>query len=388
MKRKLFLLTLLSFYFCLLSSQVRVRVLTGDNPEYIFFKALSGKYSIETYGSGQITISQGETVVFTRYNNRIAVKTRSSHGIAADSVYIKPKGENDRFSLVTDGSGSHVKVYSGDLKCIPDMGSLLFINICDIETYVAGVVRAEGGNGKKSEYFKTQAIIARTYTYKYFNKHILDGYNLCDDTHCQVFDGITSDTSITKAVNDTRGLVIATPDSDLIIAAFHSNCGGETSPSDYAWSSKQSYLVKVTDPWCLKSKNATWGKTVVTKSWTDMLKRNGYAGPSDSSAKFDFNQATRVEDYETGSFRLPFSRIRNDLDLRSAWFSVKAAGDSIKLTGRGYGHGVGLCQEGAIVMAGNGYNYNDIITFYYPGVRIINVADAKKNEDDKATGKN
>jgi stage II sporulation protein D len=183
-------------------------------------------------------------------------------------------------------------------------------------------------------------------------------------------------------------MVIVTPDSNIIISAFHSNCGGETSPSEYVWPSKQSYLVKVTDPWCLKSRNASWGKVIPAKSWIDMLTRNGYTGPSDSTAKFDFNQTSRAQDYETGSFRLPFSRIRNELDLRSAWFSLKADGDSIKLTGRGYGHGVGLCQEGAMVMAGKGYSYNDIITFYYPGVRIINITDARKSDDDKTTGKN
>jgi stage II sporulation protein D len=399
MKRKLLLLILLFFSLSLsaiasakadslLSCQIRVRVMTGDDPKYIFFKVLSGKYKIEINKTDTAIVSAGETIVLTRFNDKVAVKERGLEGFSADSFYISASGEKDRFSLGTEVGGSPTQIYSGDLQCIADMGSILLINICDIESYIAGVVRAEGGNGRKAEYFKTQAIITRTYTYRYFNKHILDRYNLCDDTHCQVFVGITSDSVITKAVNDTRGMVIVTPDSNLIISAFHSNCGGETSPSEYVWPSKQSYLVKVTDQWCTKSRNASWEKEISAKSWINMLTRHGYSGPTDSTSVFNFNQPSRVHEYETGSFRLPFSRIRSELDLRSAWFTVKADGDSIKLSGRGYGHGVGLCQEGAIVMAGKGYNYNDIITFYYPGVKILNISDAKKSEDDKATLKN
>jgi stage II sporulation protein D len=400
MKRKLILLIILSLYFpvrlnalirsdgSLLSARVRVRVMTDDDPKYVFFKVLSGRYRIEINKSDTVIVSSGETVVLTRYNDKVAVKTRGSDGFAADSVYISASDSKDRFSLGTDAGSVVARTYSGDLQCIADMGTVLFINICDIETYVAGVVKAEGGNGKKAEYFKTQAIIARTYTYRYFSKHLPDRYNLCDDTHCQVFDGITTDTLITKSAIDTRGMVITTADSILINSAFHSNCGGETSPSEYVWPSMQSYLVKVTDPWCLKSKNALWGKVIPSKSWIAMLTRNGYSGSPDSTSVFDFNQPARTRDYVTGSFRLSFSRIRSELDLRSAWFSVRAVGDSIRLTGRGYGHGVGLCQEGAMVMAGKGYSYNDIITFYYPGVSILRINDVKKSEDDKATGKN
>jgi stage II sporulation protein D len=399
MKRKLLLLLLLSFTLSLsaiasakadslLSSRIRVRILTGDDHKYLFFKVLSGQYTIRINKSDSIIVPSGETIVITRFNEKVAVKTNGSSGFAADSVYLSASGINDRFSVVTEAGRPTPGIYSGDLQCIADMGSIIFINICDIETYIAGVVKAEGGNGKRAEYFKTQAIIARTYTYKYFNKHIADRYNLCDDTHCQVFNGIVTDTIITNATGDTKGMVIVTPDSNLIIAAFHSNCGGETSPSEYAWPSKQSYLVKVKDPWCTRSRNATWEKEIPVESWINVLERHGYSGPSDSTSVFDFDQPSRVQDYVTGSFRLQFSRIRSELDLRSSWFSVKADGDSIKLSGRGYGHGVGLCQEGAIVMAGKGKDYSEIITFYYPGVKILNIIDAKKSEDDRTSLKN
>ncbi len=383
MMRKLLLILSVFLNTCLISeAQVRIRLLTGKNPQYYFFTVSTGRYVINNYVTGPLNINTGETFVISLYHNKVAVKTRDSRGFAADSVLISPEGQESRFTVKTDKEGRAAGVYSGALQCLPDMGSLLLINICDMEDYVAGVVKAEGGNGKRSEYFKTQAIIARTYSYRHLNRHILDRYNLCDGTHCQVYSGLTSDTIISRAALETKDLVIVSDDSIPIISAFHSNCGGETSPSEYVWPASQSYLVAVKDPWCLKSRNATWEKIIPLKTWTDMLIRNGYTGSTDSSSLFRFRQDSRKQDYTVGAFSFPFYRIREELGLRSAWFSVIPARDSLRLSGKGYGHGVGLCQEGAIAMAASGLKYQDIIDFYYKGVKIIPVSLTKKNQAD------
>ena len=90
------------------------------------------------------------------------------------------------------------------------------INICDVERYIAGVVKAEGGSGKNNEYFKTQAVIARTYMYRYIDKHLSDGYNVCDNTHCQAFNGSSTRFIINRAAMETKGLVILDQDSTLL----------------------------------------------------------------------------------------------------------------------------------------------------------------------------
>ena len=113
------------------------------------------------------------------------------------------------------------------------------------------------------------------------------------------------------------------------------------------------------------------------REWKNMLTANGFADVTDNASQFAFSQNSRTMHYTTGSFRIPFYVIRNALGLRSAWFSVYDAGDSLLLKGRGYGHGVGLCQEGAIVMASRGISYEDIIKFYYPGTGIIDIGNAK-----------
>jgi Sporulation protein and related proteins len=73
---------------------------------------------------------------------------------------------------------------------------------------------------------------------------------------------------------------------------------------------------------------------------------------------------------------MPLRTMRSQLNLRSTFFSVYAIGDSIVLKGRGYGHGVGLCQEGAMEMATKGFNYKQIIDFYYFGVLISDINNA------------
>jgi stage II sporulation protein D len=301
---------------------------------------------------------------------------RNSQVFACDSLILSGKTGSDCFSLRINGQFPVKQFYSGDLQCFPDMGKLIFINNSDIEKYISGVVMAEGGNGKNLEYFKTQAIIARTYMYKYFDKHLQDRYNLCDNTHCQAFNGLSSDTLLNKAALETRGLVILDKDSALIISAFHSNCGGETSTSEDVWLSDQPYLKSVKDPYCITSRNATWRRSLTVCEWENYLRKWGYNGSPDDPSSFNFLQESRVSDYRSGSFKLPLITIRSDLNLRSAFFSVYADGDSIILKGRGYGHGVGLCQEGAMMMAAKGFDYRAIINFYYSGVTISDIKNA------------
>jgi stage II sporulation protein D len=209
--------------------------------------------------------------------------------------------------------------------------------------------------------------------YKYFKRHELDRYNLCDNTHCQAFNGITSDSVIIRAAQETKGLVVLDKDSSLINSAFHSNCGGETCSSGDVWLSGYSYLQKVTDPYCTSSRSAAWTKIIPLPEWKSYLENAGYVKREGGPSVFNFSQLTRQKDYHAGTFTIPFSRIRNDLKLRSAFFSVMVKDNSVILKGRGYGHGVGLCQEGAMVMASKGFKYSDIIKFYFSGVIITDI---------------
>ncbi len=362
----------LNFYSAC-NAQVKVRLFSGFKTETALFTVINGNYRISTPEGTSLLLSKGEIILISRFNGRIVVKPTSSRGIICDSVLLKSLTDDGSFSLRLTVVEPLRQFYSGHLSCFSDMGTLLMINNCSTDQYIAGVVRAEGGSGQKPEYYKTQAVIARTYLYKYFDKHISDGYNLCDDTHCQAFNGISADPSIVAAAKETSNLVILDRDSLLIISAFHSNCGGETSTAEDVWLTNQPYLKKVIDPYCINSRNAKWQKSYSIESWTGYLKKSGLTGTTNEMSSYNFRQNTRLAEYNTGQFTIPLRIMRSDMNLRSSFFSVVSLGDSIVLNGRGYGHGVGLCQEGAMVMAGKGFNFKQIIDFYYSDIIITHI---------------
>jgi stage II sporulation protein D len=359
-----------------INGQVRIRLFSDKAPESVVFSVIEGKYEINSSNGETLNVNKGEPVIIIKFNGMLAVKLRNVTGFSCDSLQLTGKTGDDSFSLRINGKSPVRQYYSGNLQVFPDLETLVLINATDIEKYISGVVKAEGGSGKNIEYFKSQAVIARTYMYKYYNKHLTDRYNLCDNTHCQAFNGISSDTLLNVAALETKGLVILDKDSTLIISAFHSNCGGETSSSEDVWLSSQPYLKSVQDPYCINSRNALWEKSIKLNDWISYIKKSGYSGNSEDSSQFNFSQKSRVTDYSTGSFKMPLRTIRTDLGLRSTYFSVVTKGDSIYLKGRGYGHGVGLCQEGAMVMAAQGFNYQQIIDFYYTGVLISDIKNA------------
>lgn len=358
------------------SAQVKIRLFANKSPESAVFSVTRGMYEINPYNGDLIPVLKGESVIIMKYNGKLAVKTRYERGFICDSISLSGKSGNDYFSMRLSSLPPVRQYYSGDLHCFPDFGTLLFINESDVENYISGVVKAEGGSGKNLEFFKTQAIIARTYMYKYFDKHLSDGYNVCDNTHCQAFNGLSADTILNIAAMETHGQVILDKDSVLIVSAFHSNCGGETSSSEDVWLSDQPYLKSVMDPYCNTSRNAVWQKDFTVKEWLNYLRRSGDKEQITDPSVLNFSQEKRLSDYRAGSFTLPLRTMRTDLNLRSSFFSVYANNDSVILKGRGYGHGVGLCQEGAMVMAEKGFRYKDIINFYYSGVIISDIKNA------------
>jgi stage II sporulation protein D len=373
---KLLFLLSLCFINTLVFAQVKVRLLSNRFSGSAVFTVTTGNYELNTSGNKTYILSKGESAIISKFNGKLAVKTRDAKGFISDSVFFTGVTGKDYFSLRLNGKIQEKRYYSGDLQCFPDMETIVMINICDIEKYIAGVVMAEGGNGKNKEYFKTQAVIVRTYMYKNFNEHLSDRYNVCDNTHCQVFNGVSTNDLITRAALETKGLVLLDSDSILIVSTFHSNCGGETASSEDVWLVSQPYLKKVVDPYCLNSRNAVWEKHIGLNEWVKIINNSGYKGEVNNPSAFEFFQGTRVTDYRTGSFTMPLMTIRNELNLRSTFFSVVHQVDTIILKGRGYGHGVGLCQEGAMAMAAKGFTYQQIIEFYYSGVMISDIKNA------------
>lgn len=360
------------------AKEISVRLFASTKPESAIFIAVSGQYTLELPGVSPIPLSLGDQLLIYRYGDRIAVKAGSIPAMVVDSLRIRGTA-GARFSLSTLGGAAQKRIYDDGLQCRNNHGIFLLLNETTIEKYLPGVVRTEGGVGRHSEFNKTQSVITRTFAYRNLEKHISDGYNMCDDVHCQAYHGITDDTAIVAAVRATENIVIADRDSVLIMAAFHSNCGGETASASEAWVSDLPYLKKIVDPYCLTSRNAVWSTAIPVASWKNFLSKSGYNGDLNSPLLLTFSQqATRKQHFEpvTG-LKIPVVAIRNEFGLRSAFFTLTASGDSLAINGRGYGHGVGLCQEGAIEMSKRGNTFNQIISFYYSNVMLMGIKDAK-----------
>jgi stage II sporulation protein D len=236
-----------------------------------------------------------------------------------------------------------------------------------------GVVETEAGNRCDLEYYKVQAILSRTFAYKNMDRHESEGFHLCDAVHCQAYKGRNiwnEDVEIGTEV--TEGLVLVDQDSVLIHAAYHANSGGETRGAEDVWLTGKHYLRPVLDPFSLNQPGARWKKSIPAEEWIRYLRDKGvFVGELQDTSVLEMPLEHRQDYYHFGPDSLPLSVIRDDYQLKSDFFGVYLSGDQIVLDGRGYGHGVGLSQEGAMEMARKGYRYTAILHYYYDQIQII-----------------
>ncbi len=248
---------------------------------------------------------------------------------------------------------------------------LQMINKIDMEKYIAAVIEAEGGNHAQAEYYKAQAVLIRTFTIKNMLKHAEEGFNLCDEVHCQAFKGrLTKNPEILAAAKSTEGAVLIDQDSVLIMSPFHSNCGGETSSAGLYWQKDLSYLEPVIDPFCTSTSNASWTVNIGKKNWImyiDGIKTNDL---DFSRQDFSFTIPHRTKFVSINGLELNLRNIRESFNLKSSFLSIEDTGEGIIFNGKGYGHGIGMCQQGAMEMARVGYTWMDIVHFYFYNIQV------------------
>jgi len=361
------------------ASEVSIRIFARTKPVTVVFTPDRGEYILSDGLRGDIRLLPGETVAVTRYDGRVIYRTFSGKSVVADSLTFTPAGSAAIFKLRAPGKEEAVKTLDGVLKIKSFPGSLQILNITSVESYMPGVVRAEAGKYGPPDYFRAQAVVARTYVYRNISRHELDGYNLCDDTHCQVYPGLISETPIIDACHFTAGQVLVDHDSMLIVAAFHGNCGGVTASSADVWLAGYPYLVSINDPWCGYSTSFNWNKSIPLADWNSFLRSKGIAvGEETPLYSNPGTGPVRKMDRSVAGRHITSEEIRIRFGMRSAFFNMKRTGDSILVSGRGYGHGVGLCQDGAKAMAEKKVTYDKITGFYYPGTRITDVKNARR----------
>ena len=253
-----------------------------------------------------------------------------------------------------------------------------------LEDYVQGVVAAEIDPKWPLEALKAQAIVARTFTLQKKdegNARRLHGTDACDDKdHFQAYDPSRINDNVRWAVQETRGMVI-TSGGKPIRAWFHSNSGGKTATAEEGLGFTQEptpYLTVVDDPMSLQDAPAT------EKSWTATFSVDEIRA---AAAKMGKNVTSvtsvaigrrgpsgRAMTIRIGNVELSAPELRTALGperMKSTLLdSVALDGGRVVMKGKGWGHGVGLSQWGAEAMAKAGKKAEDIITFYYKGIRL------------------
>ena len=239
---------------------------------------------------------------------------------------------------------------------------------------------------------EVQAVISRTYAVSHLGRHAKDGFDLCSTTHCQLYEPRRLQTSrwaaaSTAAVERTSGQVLFF-DRQPIQALFHADCGGYTSTSSAVWGGiDRPYLVARPDDGVASGAHADWRYEVLvdalgaalssdprtrvdgTIDSIEVISRDG-AGRAERVAvrsRIDRGPADTSVDVRGDDLRQVLSRAFGARTIRSTKFEVRRTGGLFTFSGRGFGHGVGLCQAGAFARLNAGATPADVLHHYYPG---------------------
>lgn len=265
--------------------------------------------------------------------------------------------------------------YFGGILAKAQKGEVLIINKVDIEHYVAGVVESEAGHVSELEFYKAQAILARTFALRNINKHVAQGYNLKDDVTSQVYFSkahYTNKDLIIEAVEATRDTVLVDNACKPILSVFHANSGGQTVNSEDVWLTAVPQLRAREDSFSVGVGSYEWEKTVdADRFFSYFAKMFGVKNDQElQKALLNFEQSERQKYFSYQGKRLKLTKVRQDFRLRSTNFTVDLEGESVILRGNGFGHGVGLSQDGAIEMSSRGFSYQSILFHYYDQIEL------------------
>lgn len=430
--------------------EIRVGIYYGSKGASSFTLSSSGGIRVGTIDEdGKIDIideiDADDEITITKGSNKNSVKV-SGVGEIGDKYnfpYFESIEDDDDLKLITINGTT----YRGDveIKRFSD-SDMTVINVLPMQEYLYGVVPREIGGNSPVEAVKAQAIIARTYAAKNYNKRIKWGFNVCPTVDDQAYGGYKwENPNSNKAVDKTNGMV-ATYDGELIGGYYFSTSGGYTEDSENVWGGKFDYLKAVADiyePENLSKK--TWSVTLsADEVKTRLAKYNVDVGDVLDLVPTKFSDVGRVVELKVvgtdDTITLTNSKTRTYLGLDSQWYTVNdeapvvaeydikkpsknddekrndtanerddiyknedkeenvkpllqkllaifsskktetiekqtayssrtSKGDFV-IQGRGWGHAVGMSQNGAIGMANNDFDYEEIIKWYYSGVEI------------------
>ncbi len=337
----------------------------------------SGSYSLVTGDTVRSQMEAGGILYLTFEGGRIRVLDAERDYGHTDRVVLKAGSTDASFRIRPIVPELESRVYDETLVVHAGDRFITLVNRVDFDKYLAGVVETEAGPNAHMEFYKAQSILCRTYAMKHLDRHDPEGFPLCDGTHCQAYKGRSAyNPEILEAVLETTGMVVTDFNYRLITAAYHSNSGGQTQLASDVWITDADYLLSVLDPYSLHQPNAKWRDTISFGDWKDYLVRNGMESVGRIPDEILYvEQMKRKKYFVLDGDSIRMTKIREDWNFRSAFFDMFPDGDSVLVWGKGYGHGVGMSQEGAMKMARDGFSYEDILQFYFYQIRLMDYRD-------------
>jgi SpoIID/LytB domain protein len=314
--------------------------------------------------------------------SRSVISRREFVIIAAGSVMSACSVSSPRVPLAAGPSApGRVKVRRGGrIETVP------------LEDYVLGSVLAEVSPVNEApvtvaRIFEVQAVLARSFAAANVGRHGAEGFDLCDTSHCQMYDPARVRTSrfavpATDAVRRTAGILLVyghrTAD-----AFFHADCGGHTAAADAIWGgSPVPYLHPMTDD-VRSGTHRRWRLQVTTEQARQILNADRRTQAGTWLRGIEVRQrdvsgraleiailGTEPRIVRGEDLRAILNRRLGDRAIQSTRFSVRASGGQVLFEGTGFGHGVGLCQVGAAARARRGESLEQIVAAYYQGVQL------------------
>ena len=339
-------------------------------PETVRVALIKGAETLSIDGSGVLlTDGSGEPLQFEmplvvkRVRGGITVNGKGVPGLIASAPG----------RVTVNGKG-----YRGLLEVTAADRGLLLINELPLEEYLIGLINCEISSAWPMEAVKSQAVIARSYAM--YQKVARRGavYQLESSVLDQVYQGAdVEDSRAARGVQETAGEVLVYDDK-VIQAFYHANCAGHTESSKNVWGLAIAYLRGVPCQYCQESNPVKWEQTIPLKKAESALRAAGFQVSGLSELKVQGrNESGRVQEVWAGCARgwvvVPAVAFRKALGygvIKSTNFEIRMSGGDSVISGSGSGHGVGLCQWGAKQRALDGFSYREILSYYYPGVKL------------------
>jgi len=267
----------------------------------------------------------------------------------------------------------------GRVRLLVRNGQILAVAFVPIETYVAAVISRETPKLFHPEMLKAQAVASRTYAYGALKKPRDPAYDLVGSVEDQVFEGVDDVSSMFReATMETSGLVLM-HQGEFTQTFYHSTCGGRTESAANAWGRDIPYLRSQVCEDCSSSPAYRWHYRMTQAEGRRVARAMGILvgekrlqisvanlNSSGRISRLRLTSSGVSRETQAAAFRNAVGYAR----MRSLWATIEPDGDEWIIRGRGYGHGVGMCQYGANGMAKAGKGFREILLRYYPGAEF------------------